>query len=338
MMRLAALALTLYAGSVAVAPDARAAGPIILKLANPGPPQGPVSMRIYNPLAERIAKATDGEVEVKIFSGPALANFGNVYDRVLNGVADIAFGLLGPTSASFPKSTVTALPFEAPSSAIGSLAFRRMLHSGVADDEWQAVKLIAPMVFPPVGLHSRKPIATMADLRGIKLSAQTRPTGESIERLGGVPITMQIAELYQSLQRGIIDVATIGWPAAVAFKLPEVAPYHVEVPLGAELTYTIMNKDSYARLPAKGKKIFDEISGESYARQVGEILDGINAENRTATSAIPGQSVTRLAPEEEKLWKERVAPVTASWAQATPDGARVLAAFRAEVTRAIAGR
>ena len=65
------------------------------------------------------------------------------------------------------------------------------------------------MVFPPVGLHSRKPIATMADIRGTKMSAQTRPTGESIERLGGVPITMQIAELYPSLQRGVIDVATI---------------------------------------------------------------------------------------------------------------------------------
>jgi TRAP-type C4-dicarboxylate transport system substrate-binding protein len=194
------------------------------------------------------------------------------------------------------------------------------------------------MVFPPLGLHSRKPIVTMADVRGTKMSAQTRPTGESIERLGGVPITMQIAELYPSLQRGVIEVATIGWPAAVAFKLPEVAPYHVEVPLGGELTYTIMNKDSYARLPAKSKKAFDDLIGESYSRQLGAVLDGINAENRTATAAIPGQSVSRLAPEEEARWKARVAPVTDNWVKATPDGARVLATYRAEVARAGAAR
>ena len=333
-MSRAALALTLCAVLATAPTDVNAVEPVSLKLANPGPPQGPVSMRIFMPLADRIAKATDGEVEVKIFSGPTLANFGNVYDRVLNGVADIAFGLLGPTSAAFPKSTVTALPFETPSGAIGSAAFWRMLQSGVADDEWQAVKLIAPMVFPPLGLHSRKPVATMADVRDIKMSAQTRPTGESIERLGGVPITMQIAELYPSLQRGIIDIATIGWPAAVAFKLPEVAPYHVEVPLGGELTYTIMNKDSYTRLSAKGKKAFDDLIGESYSRQLGEVLDGINTENRAATAAIAGQSVSRLAPEEEARWKERVAPVTENWVKATPDGARVLASYRAEVARA----
>src|SRR5262245_41270157 len=58
----AALALTLCAVLSTVLPDANAAEPVTLKLANPGPPQGPVSMRIYAPLADRIAKATDGEV------------------------------------------------------------------------------------------------------------------------------------------------------------------------------------------------------------------------------------------------------------------------------------
>jgi TRAP-type C4-dicarboxylate transport system substrate-binding protein len=315
-----------------------AADPVQLKFANPGVPVGPLMSRIFTPLAEHINKAGDGEAEVKVFSGPSLANYANVYDRVLNGVADIAFGLLGPTSASFPKSTVTALPFEHRTGAAGSLAFWRMHQAGIVADEWQAVKLLAPMVFPPLGLHSRKPIATMADLRGIKMSAQTRPTGESVERLGGVPITMPVSELYPSLQRGMIEVASIGWPAAVAYKLPEVAPHHLDVPLGGELTYIIMSKDAYARLPAKAKKAVDDLIGERYALHVGEVLDGVNAENRAATAAISGQSVTRLAPEEEARWRERISPVAEAWAKATPDGARVLAAYRAEVARAAAGR
>jgi TRAP-type C4-dicarboxylate transport system substrate-binding protein len=314
------------------------AEPIQLKFANPGVPQGPLPTRIYVPLAEYIAKASDGEVEVKIFSGPSLANYANVYDRVLNGVADMAFGLLGPTSAAFPKSTVTALPFEHPSGAVGSVAFWRMLQAGVVADEWQAVKLLAPMVFPPLGLHAKKPIATMADLRGTKMSAQTRPTGESVERLGGTPITMPVSELYPSLQRGLIEVATIGWAAAVAYKLPEVASYHVDVPLGGELTYLIMNKDSYAKLPAKAKTAIDDRIGDAYARHVGEVLDGINAENRAATASTPGQSVTRLAPAEEAQWRARIAPVAEGWVKATPDGARVLAAYRAEIARAEATR
>jgi len=332
------VALTAAVALAAVAQSAQAAEPIQLKFANPGVPQGPLMTRIFAPVAAYMSKATDGEVEVKIFSGPTIATYANVYDRIVNGVADLAFGLLGPTSSQFPKSTVTALPFETRSSLIGSLAMWRVLKAGLVADEWQAVKPLVTMVFPPLGLHSRKPIVTLADMRGTKLSAQTRPTAASIERLGGTPITMPVSELYPSLQRGIIDAATIGWPAAVAYKLPEVANYHVQVPLGGELTYLIMNKDSYARLPAKGREAVDRMIGDHYAERVGGILDDVDNENRTATAAIPGQTVTKLAPEEEARWRERVTPVTEGWVKATPDGARVLAAYRAETARILAAK
>lgn len=313
-----------------------AAEPVTLKFANPGVPTSPLMSRIFMPMGERLNKATDGEIELKFFSGPTLATYANVYDRVLNGVVDLAFGLLGPTSAAFPKSTVTALPFEHKNGASASLAIWRMIGSGVLADEWRAVKVVAPMVFPPQLLHSRNPIAALADIRGIKMSAQTRPTGESIERLGGVPITMPVSELYPSLQRGLIEVATIGWAAALTYKLSEVATYHIQVPLGGELTYIIMNKDSYARLSTKSRQAFDDLLGDAFARHVGEILDGIDTENRNTTAASPGQNVTALAPAEEARWKALVAPVTEAWVKTTPDGAKVLAAYRAEVARAVA--
>jgi TRAP-type C4-dicarboxylate transport system substrate-binding protein len=337
-MNRAAFTVLVLAAFAAAAQVAQAAEPVQLKFANPGTPQSPLMLRIFMPFAERVTKASGGEVEIKFFSGPTLATYANVYDRVLNGVADLAFGLLGPTSAQFPKSTVTALPFEHKTSTAGNVAFWRLIQSGVVADEWQAVKVVSPMVFPPLGLHARKPIAVLNDMRGTKISAQTRPTAEGIERLGGTPITMPVSELYSSLQRGIIEVAATGWAAALAYKLPEVATYHVQVPLGGELTYFVMSKESYARLPAKAKAAFDAEIGEGLARKVGEILDGVDAENRTATAAAPGQSVTSLAPEEEARWKERVAPVTEAWVKATPDGARVLAAFRTEVARVSAGQ
>ena len=38
-----------------------------------------------------------------------------------------------------------------------------------------------------------------------------------------------------------------------------------------------------------------------------------------------------LTPQEEARWKKAVAPVSAEWAKETPDGQKVLQAFRAEV-------
>jgi TRAP-type C4-dicarboxylate transport system substrate-binding protein len=328
-----------FAGLIAAAAAAAAfahaaqAEPTQLKFANPGVPTGAVAIRIINPLSEELNRLGGGAIEVKLFTGPSLANYGNVYDRVINGVADMAFGLLGPTSSQFPKSTVTALPFETPNGEVGSAAMWRLLTAGVIADEWARVKPLATMVFPNVGLHSRKPIVTMADMRGTKLSAQTRPTGESIEKLGGVPITMPVSELYPSLQRGIIEAATIGWPAASAYKLPEVANYHVQVPLGSELTYLIMNADTYAKLPAPGRAAVDKTIGEAYARKLGAILDKVDEEESAKAAARPGQTVTALAADEAVRWKARVASVTESWTKATPDGVKVLAAYRAEIKK-----
>jgi TRAP-type C4-dicarboxylate transport system substrate-binding protein len=336
-MRTTTIAVAALCAVAAATSDAGAAGPIELKFANPGVPKGAVAVRIITPLAERLNKLGAGAIEVKVFTGPSLANYGNVFDRIVNGVADIAFGLLGPVSSQFPRSTVTALPFETPNGETGSVAMWRLLQAGLLANEWAKVKPISTMVFPNVGLHSRKPIVSLADMKGTKLSAQTRPTGASIERLGGVPITMPVSELYPSLQRGIIEAATIGWPAASAYKLPEVANYHVQVPLGSELTYIIMNKDSYARLPEKGRAAVDATASEAYAREVGRILDGVDEEESAKAAARPGQTVTKLAPEEEARWKALVAPVTEAWAKSTPDGAKVLAAYRAEVSRIGAG-
>ena len=326
--KLAAIAFA----SVAVVHAASAETPQY-KFANPGAPTGYVSTHFVNPWVERVNKAADGTFEFKIFAGPGLGNYQTIYDRTINSVADAAFGLLGPISSQFPKTTVPALPFVTPDATIGSLALWQLLVDGVISSEWQKVKPLALMVFPNVVIHSRKPIAKLEDVHGLKISVQSRPVGEGIERLGGAPITMAVTDLYPSLQRGTIDAATIGWPAHQVYKLAEVSNYHIAVPLGSEVTFMAMNKDSYAKLPPKGRAAIDNEIGENFQRFIGKSLDELDDQESKATAAKPGQSVIKLAPEEAARWKERTAPVTESWVNNTPDGAKVLAAYRAAIKK-----
>jgi hypothetical protein len=90
-------------------------------------------------------------------------------------------------------------------------------------------------------------------------------------------------------------------------------------------------------LPDKGKKTIDDLSGQVLVRRAAAVIDGNDAEVSAFVSSQQGQSVIRLSPEEEARWKERVAPVTEEWTRSTPDGARVLAAFREEVAKIRAG-
>jgi len=337
IMKRFALTLILSAGALWTAP-VPAAEPVQLKFGNPGAPKGHVSVKIIQPFAEQMTKDSNGTVEFKLYSGPALGTFPVIYDRIINGVADLSFGLLGPISSQFPKTQVASLPFETPNGTTGTLAMSRMLTSGAIADEWQRVKPLVIMVFPSAVIHAHKPIKALSDVQGLKFSVQSRLLAECIEKLGGAPITLAVTDLYQALQRGTVDAATIGWPATASYKLAEVSNYHLAVPVGGEVTYIAMNKDSYAKLPAAGRAAVDKNIGDHFAKHVGEILDEVDEEESAKTRAMPGQTLAKLSPDEEARWKARVAPVTEAWAKSTPDGAKVLAAYRAEIAKIAKGQ
>lgn len=64
----------------------------------------------------------------------------------------------------------------------------------------------------------------------------------------------------------------------------------------------------------------------------------MEAQGRDATKAMSGQTIASLAPAEEARWRDLVAPVTDEWVKSTPDGAHVLASFRAELAAIRAGK
>ena len=333
MNRIAAVASIVAAWS-----SSTLAEPVQLKFASPGVPNGHVQVRLIAPFAERMTKDSNGAIDVKVFPGPTLGAFPVIYDRLLNGVTDMTFGLLGPISSQYPQTMVGSLPFETPNAIVGSRALWNILSAGVIAGEWHAVKPLAMVVFPNAGFHARKPIATLEDVRGLKFSVQSRIAAGAVERLGGAPVTLAVTELYPSLQRGTIDVVTIGWPATSSYKVFEVGSNHLTVPIGSEITYFAMNKDSYAKLPAAGKAAIDKNIGDSFEQIIGGVLDDVDAHESRTIGALPGQSITQLKPDEEARWKARVAPVAEQWASATPNGAKVLAAYREAIVNVRSGK
>jgi TRAP-type C4-dicarboxylate transport system substrate-binding protein len=95
-----------------------------------------------------------------------------------------------------------------------------------------------------------------------------------------------------------------------------------------------MNNESFAKLPATAQKVIDSLSGEHFTRRMVAASERMETEGRAAVAAMPNHTISRLDPAEEKRWAARVAPVTEGWVKATPNGAEVLAAYRAEVLKA----
>ncbi|HXE27930.1 MAG TPA: TRAP transporter substrate-binding protein [Stellaceae bacterium] len=313
------------------------ADPVQIKFAYPSAPNNAL-FRAMQGWTDDVNKAANGAIEVKLFPGGVIADNSNMYDRVTGGVADIGFAVFGPVSSVFPKTNVGTLPFEAKDHREDALALWALYDKGVIRDELTKYHPLAFIVFPGLVIHSKKPIHTLADVKGMKISVEGRVLSEMIPRLGAAPISLQPGELYQSLQRGLVEAVPQGWPSVPTFHLNEVTSFHLEAPLGFNTGYVAMNNDSYAKLPPAGKAAIDKLSGKVFVERLIAADDTMQAVGRDATKALPGQTIAQLDPAEEARWKEAVAPVTEEWVKATPDGAHVLAAFRAELTAIRSGK
>jgi TRAP-type transport system periplasmic protein len=306
--------------------------PIQLRYGDPGPPDASIHTDLIAPWAAKVNQEGAGAVDVKVFVGYSLVNMVNTLDRVADGVADLAFCILGPVSSQFPKTLVATLPFEAQNGHEAGLALQRLYDQGIIADEWKKVKPIAFGDFANLTYHTVSPVKTLDDLKGLKISAQGRIEGQTLEALGASPITLPINDVYEALKRGTVVGAAIGWPADVDFKLTEVAKNHLRESLGGASAVMIMNNATYAKLSGKAKQVIDANIGTDYTNWFNKVIDDTEHRNiDKVENVMKDQTVVRLTDDQRAMWKARIQPVIDNWEKNTPDGANVLAAFRREI-------
>jgi TRAP-type C4-dicarboxylate transport system substrate-binding protein len=312
---------------------ARAADPVTLKLAFPPPPVSFFNGQVLAPWGKEIEEATGGAVKVQIFIGPTLANFNNIYDRILNGVIDLGWGLHGPLGTQFQKSSVATLPGFTTTGAQCSNALWGLYASGVTADEYAQVKPLSLACFPRSNYILAKPIRSIDDFKGMKVYVGSKMQALTTEALGAAPITGNTSDIYAGMQRGTFEAGMTGWAAVAAFKLFEVTKGGFEGPFGHPTNFLLMNKDSFAKLPADARKVIDARSGPSLVARMGKAGEDETNHGREIVEKIPGYAIATVQATEMAKLQKTMEPLVDRWVKETPDGAKVLATYKAELAK-----
>jgi TRAP-type C4-dicarboxylate transport system substrate-binding protein len=334
-MRFAATFATVILASFASAQ----AEEMVLKYATLNPPQSAVTREWTAPWVEKVNAAGKGAIKIEMFPGEALANNLNVYDRVLADVAQIAWGIPVYFTGKFNLTNVTGLPFLGGNAEAHSVAFWRLYAKGAFGSEYSEIQPLVFVGLPQSGIHMAwKPMRTLDDFKGTKFRTGSKIAGDIITALGGTPISIQVGEMTQSLQRGLVDGVIMPWTAFNPFRLDEVTKYHVDVPFGGGPIFVFMAKKRYEALPAAGKAALDANSGEATTRDFGKWWDGEQKKTRDRVAALPGHTVVTLPKDEYDRWAARVQSVLDEWGKSMPGGSAVIAAYKAEIDAVMAGR
>ena len=326
-------------GATLVTPaPASAFDPITLKFGFANPPQTWTNVNGIAPWAKDVEERTAGKLAIQVFAGGSVVNQRNTYDRLLNGVVDLAYGPFGAITDTMPRQEVTALPFESPGIDESALAAWELTKAGVLAEDFSRIHIITTWCMPTSVLHTTKEIRKLDDFKGAKLSSATRTNGEISERLGATVVSITNPEVYGALQRGMVQGLLLPHSGAVTFHLQEVTKYHVQgLPLGCTTAGFFMNKESYAKLPDDLRAAIDAASGDAMAKHMRQAASNEEKIAYDKVAGSPGAVIVTLEPAEVARWRERLKPMAEDWVKRTPDGEKVLTAFRAEIRKIGAG-
>ncbi len=294
-----------------------------------GPTRSAAMADALEPWAADVNKKAAGLIHVDVREGVTLATFENIYDRVLDDAIQIGWGMQNAVAGKFPLSEVPAVPLLVTSAQAGSVAFWRLYKTGLLDSEYNQIVPLATGMLGAGGLHLRTPLKSFDDLNGLKLIVAGQMQSKTVAALGGAPISIPLTDEYQAVQRRTVDGVVIGWGGVRAFKLEQVAPYHVDISIGTSISMVFMAKQKFDSLPPEAQKILIETSGEALSRQYGMAVDKEAAGIRDAVMAEPGQQTVAVPAAALAKWKAKAEPIVAEWAAGRKNGKEVLDKFRA---------
>jgi len=274
----------------------------------------------FSPLQEQWGKEimarSNGRVEITFYPGGQLVKAPQTPDALEQGIADIAISHIGYNRGRFPVTEVLDLPMGYSTGWVGSHVATDFLDKFKPKD-WDNLHLLLVNAGTTAGLMTRNTRVTkLEDLKGKTLRGAGE-VAEAIAALGATPRDIPMAEMYDSVSKGVVDGTLVGIETLKTFKMADVCKYTTFAwQVGNMYTfYLAMNKAKWDALPNDIKKIFNDVSkeyAEKYAASWNQIdIDGINY-----SLSIKGNEVFTLSDAEGKRFKDAVQPVLSNYVNA----------------------
>ncbi len=284
---------------------------IELKLSHFLPPGHGMHRDWFVPWGEELAKRTNGKVKVTIFpAGSAFGNPARQLEQAVSGVVDIAHGLRGLPAGRFPRMGIIEFPFLVETANAASRTLWDMYPKHFAKEFPDTVKVLGLHAHNAGLIHTReKQVKTMDDLKGLRIRSPSPQINAMLQQLGATPVGLPPGDVYENLQRGVIDGAVFPWDPINSFRLFEVTKYHLDARSYTASFYFIMNKRKYDSLPADVRKAIDDTTGANLIEKFGDWWNQWDAPGLELAKK-KGNVLSSLSDAERNRWRDALKPTT----------------------------
>ncbi len=237
---------------------AQAQQKVVLKASDVHPAGYPTVVAVEN-MGKKLEKATNGRLSVQMFGSMQLGGEKEMIEQAQIGAiafARVSVGALGPVVDDL---NVFNLPYVFRNTEHAQKVMDGEIGNELLDKVTNSGKGIVGICWMDAGARSfydtKKPIKSMADLKGLKVRVMGNPMFvDMANSMGANGIAMGYDQVFTSLQTGVIDGAENNPPSFVFDNHYQVAKF-----------YTIDEHLIVPEMLVMSKKVFDSLSKDDQA-------------------------------------------------------------------------
>lgn len=275
-------------------------------------------------MSEQLDKASGGKYKIKVFNKGALGTEKETIDQVKIGALDFTRVNISPMNAICQKTMVPTLPF-----LFRSVDHMRKTLDGpigeeiLKDCEAQGFIGLAFYDSGARSIYAKKPVKTVADVKGMKLRVQQSDLWVAVvAAMGGNATPMPFGEVYTGLKTGLIDAAENNVPSYDISKHYEAVKFYSKTEHSMAPEVLLMSKVVWDKLPKNEQDMIRAAAKASVAVQR-QKWD----EQEQKSLAVVKAAGTQIVEVDKSSFEAAMTPVYDKFAS-TPDMKRLVKAVQ----------
>lgn len=287
---------------------------VTVTLAHPFPGEHPMQVEMIEPFVQQVEQRTEGTVTFEIHPGGALTDATTAYENTVSGAIDVGWALQGYTAGRFPLTQIVELPFVFDSAVQATETLWTLYEEFPAlQEEYGDVKVLALWTHDIGGVWTvDRPVRSPEDMSGLVMRSPGTVQNDLIEAFGGSAAGMPAPEVYDSLERGVIDGLMIAPSGINSFNLHEVINHGTIGGFYTAAQFLVMNKQTWDSLSSKQQQAIDELAGRQLSLVAARAYDEAHQE---ALENLPDRGVEVHSPSDDELdvWQRAADGVIENW-------------------------
>lgn len=224
--------------------------------------ENPAGIAVSNFL-ENVEKLSNGKIEVDLFTSGELASSADEY---IGGLQNGSFEMISYSPSMWGNYTRAFTPINIPYMFLNEEVVFEFL-KGPMGERMKAEALedtgLRIVAFTPIGFrhvtNSKREIRSPEDMKGLKIRVMNDPLQiATMEAFGATAINLPLADVYSSLQQGLIDAQENPFSNFYNYNIQEVQEYLSTTGHQFTTSCVAINNEYYESLPKDMQEVIDE--------------------------------------------------------------------------------